>query len=287
MVEPTVSNESLQSVTDEVLAAFGSDDRLGEVVRSLVRHLHEFARDVRLTETEWQLGIDFLTRAGHITDERRQEFILLSDVLGLSMMTVAINAAPDPTATEATVLGPFFAEGAPHIDLGGDISFGAPGLPCWVTGSVRATSGEPLAGVRIDVWEADEDGFYDVQRAGQITAGRGWLVSGPDGDFRFWSVKPSAYPLPADGPVGQLLDATGRHHWRPAHLHFMMRAAGYRTLITHLFVAGDHYLSSDAVFGVKPSLIVEVEDRPPGAAPDGRVMDGPWAALHYDFVLST
>jgi hydroxyquinol 1,2-dioxygenase len=276
-----------QSVTDEVVASFAGtpDDRLREIVQSLTRHLHAFAREVRLTEREWAAGIDFLTRAGHITDDKRQEFILLSDVLGLSMLTVAINAPADPEATESTVFGPFFVEDAPEVPLGGDIAQGAKGTPCWVCGTVRSTGGSPLPGARIDVWEADEDGFYDVQYAGDRTAGRGWLLTGEGGEYRFWSVRPSPYPIPDDGPVGALLAATGRGPMRPAHLHFKVEAPGHRTLVTHIFVAGDPYLDRDAVFGVKDSLVVEFAEHPPGTAPDGRVLDTPWTSARFDILL--
>ncbi|GAA3220043.1 protocatechuate 3,4-dioxygenase subunit beta [Pseudonocardia petroleophila] len=279
-------DEREQAVTDEVVASFGHDDRLAEVMRSLTRHLHAFARDVRLTQDEWMRGIEFLTRTGHITDDRRQEFILLSDVLGLSMLTVGINAAPEPDATESTVFGPFFVEGAPGIELGGDIAVGAKGTPCWVSGAVRSTTGEAVPGARIEVWEADDDGFYDVQYSDARTAGRGWLTSGDEGEYRFWSVRPSCYGIPDDGPVGELLAATGRHPMRPAHLHFMVTAPGYRTLITHVFVAGDEYLASDAVFGVKDSLVVDVADHAPGTAPDGRELTEPWASIEFDIVLA-
>lgn len=279
-------DEREQAVTDEVVASFGHDDRLAEVMRSLTRHLHAFARDVRLTQDEWMRGIEFLTRTGHITDDRRQEFILLSDVLGLSMLTVGINAAPEPDATESTVFGPFFVEGAPGIELGGDIAVGAKGTPCWVSGAVRSTTGEAVPGARIEVWEADDDGFYDVQYSDARTAGRGWLTSGDGGEYRFWSVRPSCYGIPDDGPVGELLAATGRHPMRPAHLHFMVTAPGYRTLITHVFVAGDEYLASDAVFGVKDSLVVDVADHAPGTAPDGRELTEPWASIEFDIVLA-
>jgi hydroxyquinol 1,2-dioxygenase len=283
MTTRDVNAEREQAVTDEVVASFARDDRLSEVVRSLVRHLHAFARDVRLTQEEWEAGIAFLTRTGHITDDRRQEFVLLSDVLGLSMLTVGINAPSDPRATESTVFGPFFVEGAPHVERGGDIAFGAKGTPCLVTGRVTDVEGVPVPGARIEVWEADEDGFYDVQYDGERTAGRGWLTAGPDGEYSFWSVRPSAYPIPADGPVGDLLAATGRHPMRPAHLHFMVSAPGYRTLITHVFVAGDPHLASDAVFGVKDSLVVDVADHEPGTAPDGR--DGPWSSFPFEIRL--
>ncbi|HEY7919514.1 MAG TPA: maleylacetate reductase and hydroxyquinol 1,2-dioxygenase domain-containing protein, partial [Streptosporangiaceae bacterium] len=241
------------AVTAEVLATFNAAaaPRYREVMQSLVRHLHAFARDVRLTESQWQQGIDFLTRTGHITDDRRQEFILLSDVLGLSMLTVAINAPASAGATESTVVGPFFTDESPEVPLGGDITGEAKGRPCYVSGTVRGTGGEPVPGARIEVWESDEDGFYDVQYPDGRIGGRGWLRSAPDGEYRFWSVRPAPYPIPDDGPVGDLLAAAGRGPMRPAHLHFKVEAPGYRTLITHIFVAGDPYLDRDAVFGVK------------------------------------
>jgi protocatechuate 3,4-dioxygenase beta subunit len=277
-----------QAVTDEVLASFAgaSSARYREVMQSLVRHLHGFAREVRLTDAEWQQAIEFLTRAGHITDDRRQEFILLSDVLGLSMLTVGINAPASAGATESTVFGPFFVAGAPEIALGGDIAFGAKGQPCHVAGTVRGTDGKPVPGARIEIWEADEDGFYDVQYPDGHLAGRGWLSSGPDGEYRFWSVHPAPYPIPDDGPVGDLLTAAGRGPMRPAHLHFKVVAPGYRTLITHIFVAGDPYLDRDAVFGVKDSLIVDFAAQRAGAGPDGRTLDGPWTSVAFDIVLA-
>lgn len=280
-------DDRLQAVTDEVVASFAEtkDSRLEEIVTSLTRHLHAFARDVRLTQDEWEAGIDFLTRVGYITDARRQEFILLSDVLGLSMLTVGINAPVSAGATESTVFGPFFVENAPEVALGGDIAVGVKGTPCWVSGTVTDTAGAPVAGARIEVWEADEDGFYDVQYPSGALAGRGRLVAGPAGEYRFWSVRPSAYPIPADGPVGELLRATGRGPMRPAHLHFKVEEPNHRTLITHIFAAGDEYLDRDAVFGVKPSLVVDFADHGPGAAPDGRVLDGPWNSVRFDIVL--
>lgn len=276
-----------QAVTDSVVASFANtgDDRLREVLESLTRHLHAFARDVRLTQDEWEAGIGFLTRVGHITDDRRQEFILLSDVLGLSMLTVGINSPIHPAATESTVFGPFFVDDAPEVPLGGDIARGLAGTPCWVTGSVASTTGVPVAGARIDVWEADDDGLYDVQRPGGEISGRGWLRSGPDGAYRFWSVRPSPYPIPDDGPVGDLLAATGRGPMRPAHLHVRVEAPGYRTLVTHIFVADDPHLDSDAVFGVKDSLVVEFADHPAGMAPGGRTLDTPWTSVRFDIVL--
>ncbi|MFD2473447.1 intradiol ring-cleavage dioxygenase [Amycolatopsis silviterrae] len=282
----TLAAEREQAVTDEVVASFdGAGPRLREVLQSLVRHLHGFAREVRLSEREWEAAIAFLTRAGHLTDDRRQEFILLSDVLGLSMLTVAINEPQTPGATEATVFGPFFHDEAPEIPLGGDIARGAAGTPCYVSGQVRDTDGKPIADARIDVWEADEDGFYDVQYADNRSAGRAWLRTGPDGEYRFWSVLPAPYPIPHDGPVGDLLAAAGRGPMRPAHLHFMVTAPGYRRLITHIFLAGDPHLGDDAVFGVKESLVVEAVRHESGPAPDGTAPEGGWAGIEFDLVL--
>ena len=275
-----------QAVTDAVVASFARDDRQGVVLRSLVRHLHAFARDVRLTDREWEQAIGFLTRVGHITDDRRQEFILLSDVLGLSMLTVGINAPASAGATESTVFGPFFVDGAPEVPLGGDVAVGAKGTPCWVSGTVRSLDGTPVAGARVDVWEADEDGLYDVQYEGGDTAGRGWLSSGPEGEYRFWCVRPAPYPIPADGPVGELLEAAGRGPMRPAHVHLMVAAPGHRTVITHVFAAGDPYLGSDVVFGVKDSLVAEFVEHPPGRAPDGRELDTSWTSVEFDVVLA-
>jgi protocatechuate 3,4-dioxygenase beta subunit len=277
----------LQAVTDEVVASFAGapDERLREIMGSLVRHLHGFAREVALTQQEWEAGIAFLTRTGHITDERRQEFILLSDVLGLSMLTVGINAPASGRATESTVFGPFFDERSPEVPLGGDIAFGASGTPCWVTGTVTDVDGAPVPGARVEVWETDGEGSYDVQYADGRMQARGWLSTGPEGEYRFWGLRPVGYPIPDDGPVGDLLAATGRGPMRPAHLHFRVTAPGCRTLITHIFAAGDEHLHHDAVFGVKDSLVVEFVEHPPGTAPDGRALDGPWTTAEFAIVL--
>jgi hydroxyquinol 1,2-dioxygenase len=276
-----------QAVTDEVVASFADtkDERLRQIMQSLTRHLHAFARDVRLTQEEWEAGIAFLTRTGHKTDDKRQEFILLSDVLGLSMLTVGINAPTSPEATEPTVFGPFYVSDSPEVPMDGDIAHGAKGTPCRVSGRVRSTDGSSIAGARIEVWEADEDGFYDVQYDDGRTAARGWLRSGADGEYEFWSVRPAPYPIPGDGPVGELFAATGRSPMRPAHVHFKVDAPGHRTLITHVFAAGDPHLHHDAVFGVKESLVAEFEEHPAGTAPDGRALDTPWASLDFDIVL--
>ncbi|MBV9195528.1 MAG: hypothetical protein JO168_15400 [Solirubrobacterales bacterium] len=277
-----------EQLTEEVLASFGgtASPRLRELLQGLVRHLHSYARDIRLTEAEWRFAIDFLTRTGHITDDRRQEFILLSDVLGLSMLTIAINAPSDTDATEPTVFGPFFVDDAPELAYGEDIAQGASGEPCWVEGQVTDTRGHPVSDAVIEVWEADEDGFYDVQYSDGRSAGRARLVADSDGRYGFWSVKPAPYPIPGDGPVGELLSATGRSPMRPAHIHFMVRAPGHRTLVTHVFVAGGPHLKDDAVFGVKESLIEPCAEQPPGTGPGGRALHQRWWKLVFNIRLA-
>jgi len=262
------------------------DPRLKEIMSALVRHMHDFAREVKLTEAEWAAGIEFLTATGQKCSDKRQEFILLSDTLGLSMLTVALNHAKSAQATEATVFGPFHVQGAPKLPLGGDISGGAKGEPLFVDATVRGRDGEPVADAEVDVWEADAEGFYDVQRAG-LDHPQGRAVFRTDVEGRLWfrGVMPVAYPIPTDGPVGVMLRATKRHPWRPAHVHFMIKAPGYETLITHVFRDGDEYLDSDAVFGVRNSLIGDFESHPDGVAPDGSVREKPFHTLKFDFVL--
>lgn len=280
-----------QSLVDNVVASFDKteDPRLRQLMQSLTRHLHAFIREVRLTEEEWNAGIAFLTAAGHITDDTRQEFILLSDVLGASMQTIAINNQAHKSATEATVFGPFFVTDAPEIPIGGDIAGEAAGQPCWVEGTVTDTEGRPVPGARIEVWEADEDGFYDVQYIDHRVAGRAHLFSDEDGKYAFWGLTPTPYPIPHDGPVGKMLEATGRSPVRASHLHFMVTAAGLRTLVTHIFVEGDPQIDiGDSVFGVKESLIKRFELQAPGRpTPDGRDLSGrDWARTRFDIVLA-
>ena len=266
----------------------GADDpRARDVMQSLVRHLHAFAAEVGLAEEEWAAGIDFLTRAGQISGDERQELILLSDVLGLSMLTIGINHRVPSGATESTVFGPFHVQGAPELANGDDIAGGASGEPCLIRGTIRSAAGETIPDALIDVWQADGDGLYDVQHTDlDRPRGRGRLRADADGRYRFWSVRPVAYPIPADGPVGELLAATGRGPMRPAHVHFMISAPGYRTVTTHVFAAGDEHLDADAVFGVRSSLIQRFERHEPGAAPDGRMVDVPFFTMDYDFVLA-
>jgi hydroxyquinol 1,2-dioxygenase len=276
-------------LVERVVTSFAGtpEPRTRELVEALTRHLHAFLRETRLTEAEWWQAIEFLTAVGHLTDDRRQEFILLSDVLGASMQTITINNEAQANATEATVFGPFFVEGSPDVGLGGDISGGASGEPCWVEGTVTDTSGVPLAGALVEVWEADADGLYDVQYDDHRVAARGHLHADVDGRYRFWAVTPTPYPVPDDGPVGRLLRATGRSPMRAAHLHLMVVADGHRTLVTHVFPRGDVHLDSDSVFGVRDSLVVDVHREPPGTpAPDGRDLPGPWSRIAFDLVLA-
>jgi hydroxyquinol 1,2-dioxygenase len=252
--------------------------RLKEVLTSLVTHLHDFAREVKLTEAEWMAGIQFLTRTGLMCTGERQEFILLSDTLGLSMLTIALNHAKPPGCTEATVVGPFHTDDAPHVAQGADIARDAPGKPLDVDVTLHSTDGTPVANAEVDVWQADDAGKYDVQYAGLAQRrARAVLRSDAQGRVRFSTIVPTAYPVPTDGPVGQMLVATGRHPWRPAHLHFMIKAPGHEMLVTHLFREGDPYLDSDVVFGVRNSLIVQM---PANLAKPGRHV------LRHDFVLN-
>ncbi|GAB3033391.1 protocatechuate 3,4-dioxygenase subunit beta [Parafrigoribacterium mesophilum] len=279
-----------ERLLSNVLSSFDAapDPRLRFIMQSLTRHLHGFIREVRLTEAEWNRGIAFLTAAGHITDDKREEFVLLSDVLGASMQTIAVNNPAYQDATEATVFGPFFAEGSPRVELGGDIAAGAPGQPCWVEGTITDTDGSPVPHARIEVWQADEKGFYDAQYDDSRVAGRAHLFADDHGGYRFWGLTPTPYPIPNDGPVGKMLAAVGRSPMRAAHLHFMVTAAGQRTLVTHIFVRGDELLRSDTVFGVKESLVRDFVEQPSGTAtPDGRqIADRTWSRVRFDIILA-
>lgn len=271
-------NLNQDNITQAVIASFAgtASPRLQQIMTSLVQHLHAFARDVKLTEEEWFQGIEFLTQCGHITDAKRQEFILLSDVLGLSMLTVAMNTEKPRGCTESTVFGPFHVEGAPRYELGDDIANGAKGTPCVVRGTVRDIAGKAIPGAVLDVWQSDEDGLYDVQHEGLDQAqARGVLKADGNGKFSFRSILAVPYAIPHDGPVGRMLEATGRHPWRPAHLHFMVKAPGYETLVTHVFRDNSDYLDSDAVFGVRQSLVCDWKEQ----------ADGTYL-LEYDFVLN-
>jgi hydroxyquinol 1,2-dioxygenase len=276
------------TITEAVIARIGNtpDPRFKQICTSLARHLHDFVRDVRLTEAEWGAAIDFLTRTGKTCDGNRQEFILLSDTLGVSMLVDAINHGGGQ-GTQSTVLGPFYVQGPPEYPLGADVHGGMAGEPLYARGTVTSVDGKPIAGAIVDVWHSDQEGYYDVQHLEDVggLSGRARFRTGSEGEWSFWSIKPAAYPIPYDGPVGQMLSAQARHPWRPAHVHFMIEAPGCEKLTTHVFVDGDQYLDSDAVFGVKDSLIVPFVRHDAGVAPDGKAMEKQYYTMQYDFRL--
>ena len=275
---------SAQAVAASLAAA---PPRLREVLTSLVTHLHAFVKEVGLTGEEWERGIAFLTQTGHKCDDVRQEFILLSDVLGVSMLVETINHRATGGSTESTVTGPFHVVQSPRRALGDTISLDGRGEPCLVTGQVTGPDGEPLAGAEVDVWQASADGFYDVQQPGIQPERnlRGLFTADAGGRFWFTTIVPRYYPIPDDGPVGGLLKATGRHPYRPAHIHFLVTAPGHRLVTTHLFVADSPYIDSDAVFGVKDSLVREfpLVDDPERAAAHG--LASPFRTVHFDVAL--
>jgi len=266
-----------------------SDERLKEIMEVVTRKLHEAVKEIEPTQQEWFEAIQFLTRTGHTCNEWRQEFILLSDVLGVSMLVDAINNRKPSGASESTVLGPFHVDGAPELEMGANICLDAKGEDMVVSGRILDTEGRPIADAKIDVWQANDEGFYDVQQKGLQPDFnlRGVFRTGGDGSYWFKAVKPKFYPIPDDGPVGQLLAALGRHPYRPAHLHYIISAPGFETLTTHIFDPDDRYIESDAVFGVKESLLAEfkrVEDADRAA---GYGFDEGWFwEVEHDFVLA-
>ncbi len=295
---PSNENELTQAALQRLAGA--TDPRFAQVMTSLITHLHAFIREVDLKPDEWMRGIEFLTATGKACDDKRQEFILLSDTLGASMMVVMLDqlrAARDakragatgdlpvtPT-TEATVQGPYYWAGAPEMPCGSDIAKGTPGEPTFYSGRVTDTRGQPIAGALLDIWSGDGEGVYDMQVEGAGMAARARIRTDAEGRYWFWSIRPSYYPVPVDGPVGRMLDGMGRHPNRPGHIHMMVSAPSHVPVTTHLFVAGSPYIDSDAVFGVRPSLIVDFESHPAGQAPDGRTLDAPYWSAHYDFHL--
>jgi hydroxyquinol 1,2-dioxygenase len=277
-----------ENITDLAVERWATarDPRLAELMTALVRHLHDFAREVRLTEAEWMAGIQWLNRTGQISDEKREEFILTSDVLGLSMLVVQMNHALDPRATPATVLGPFHIEGSPELDFGADMSQGLPGTPLVLHGRVTDLDGNPVPNAVLDLWQADNEGLYESQHADVDEARlRAKYATREDGSYCVRTVAPLGYTIPMDGPVGDLISRTAISHFRPAHVHFLINVPGYEPLITHLFEEGADYLDTDVVFGVKEQLVVRYEKREPGETPDGGTIDQPWFDARYDFVL--
>ncbi len=283
-----MSNNSEEQITQNVLdsMAHAPDPRLKQVMSSLVSHLHTFLREVELTQEEWALGIQFLTRTGHMCDERRQEFILLSDITGVTMLVDAINHRLPGGATESTIFGPFYREGASELPMGATISKDGRGDPVVVTGRVLSTAGTPIPGALLDVWETDENGLYEQQDPRQPEMNlRGKFRTDREGRYCFVGIKPVSYAIPDDGPVGQLLRTLGRHPFRPAHIHLLISADGFAPVTTHLFVKGDPYLDSDAVFGTKDSLVIDFVRHDSEEEAASYHVTVPFYRVEYDFVL--
>ena len=294
----TATGVTEETITDAAAQRWSSahDPRTGELLTALVRHLHAFARETRLTEAEWAAAIRWITAVGQISDDKREEAILASDVLGLSMLVVQQNQRFAPGATPATVLGPFHIEGSPARAFGEDMAAGVAGTPLYVHGTVRSLDGTAVAGAELDVWQADAEGAYESQLGDRPSAATGQAVvdeaylrakytARADGTYCVRTIAPLGYAIPMDGPVGELIHRTDISHYRPAHVHFLLAVPGFEPLITHLFREGTPYLDSDVVFGVKSELVVPFVDREPGPTPDGGHSDVPWCEAVYDFVL--
>jgi hydroxyquinol 1,2-dioxygenase len=284
-----VNQRTEADITQAVIArlADAKDPRFKQVMTSLITHLHAFVRDVNLTEAEWMYAIQFLTRTGQTCTDRRQEFILLSDTLGVSILVITLNHPADGGSLESTVMGPFYWEGSPEMPLGANLAVGVKGEPTFYSGRVLdAETGQPLANALLDVWSGDGEGTYDMQMPEDPgMKARGRIRTDEQGRYWFRSIRPTFYPVPEDGPVGEMLRAMGRHPNRPGHIHMIVSAEGHRTVTTHLFVANSPYLDSDAVFGVKDSLIAGFDKHPAGVAPDGTRVDEAYYTCRYDFRL--
>jgi hydroxyquinol 1,2-dioxygenase len=261
------------------------DPRLREVMGALIKHLHAFVREIEPTQPEWASAIDFLTRTGKICDEKRQEFILFSDVMGVSMLVDAINHRLPSGATPTTVEGPFHIADAPPMANGADMAKGAPGIPCFVVGKVRDLDGRPVANATLDLWQTDGEGLYEAQRDVTEPWMRGIYRSQQDGSYVVRTVAPIGYTIPMDGPIGELMQRTKISHMRPAHIHFCIESPGYHRVVTHLFQRGSEYIETDVVYGVKEPLIVDFVKQPAGKAPTGETINEPFYVINYDFVL--
>ena len=289
--EPAVKDFTVDNLTGEVIRAYteqAKTPRARQIFESLITHMHAFVRDIEPTEAEWLQAIEFLTATGKKCDDKRQEFILLSDTLGVSMLVDAINHPKGGAGTESTVLGPFYVSGAPEMPFGGDARRrkldGA--LPCLVTGKVTDSDGKPLAGATLDIWQTSANALYDIQDPDAPEWNlRGKYSTNDQGEYAIVTEKPVSYPVPTDGPVGQMLEAGGRHAYRPAHLHFVVSADGHETLVTHIFVDGDPYLDSDAVFATKSSLVGSFEDTDDADLAERFGLPTPFTHLDFDFGL--
>jgi hydroxyquinol 1,2-dioxygenase len=277
-----------QSITAAVLARMDQceDPRFRQVMGSLVTHLHQFVREVKLTDAEWFGAIQFLTDVGKTCTDKRQEFILLSDTLGVSILVITLNHPASGGVTDSTVLGPYYWEGAPEMPAGANLAVGVKGEPAFYSGRVLGSDGKPIAGAVLDVWSGDGEGTYDMQMEEDVgMKARGRIRTDAQGRYSFRSIRPNYYPVPTDGPVGRMLQKMGRHPMRPGHIHMLVSAPGHQTITTHLFAAGSEYIDSDAVFGVKESLVTSFAKHPPGVAPDGTQLDVPYYTVNYDFRL--
>ena len=280
---------SLETITQQAVARWNTthDPRLRELITKLIPHVHAYAREVGLTHEEWIKGLNFLAKVGQWTTDARGENILLSDVMGLSMLTVMLNDKLPKGATPHTVLGPFYVDDSPELEPGGNMADGVEGEPCFISGQVRNLKGEPIGNATLDMWQADDEGIYEVQlseKSGPYL--RGIYHSGPDGRYLVKTIAPLGYAIPMDGPVGELVKKTDISYFRPAHIHFIMTAPGYQKIITHLFKRGTEYLENDVVYGVKQELIADFHRHEPGVAPTGEKVDTPFWTIEYDFVLA-
>jgi hydroxyquinol 1,2-dioxygenase len=279
-----------QSITQAVIARLSEchDPRFKRVMSSLVTHLHAFIRDVQLTEAEWLTAIEFLTEVGKTSTDQRQECILLSDTLGVSVLVITLNHPADQGSAESTVLGPFYWEGAPDLPRGSNLAVGVKGEPVFYSGRVLSADGRPLEDALLDIWSGNGDGNYDMQLPEETgMKARGKIRTDAEGRYWFRSIRPTFYAVPTDGPVGRMLRLMGRHPYRPGHIHMIVSAQGYLPVTTHLFVAGSQYLDSDAVFGVKESLVAQFDRHAAGGGPDGERIDTPFYTVNYDFRLRT
>lgn len=284
-------NVTKDNITEAFLGYFSddTDPRLRFLMERLASHLHEFARETRLTHEEWRTALEFLVDTGNITTPERNEFVLLSDVLGLSSLVDMIHSPEG--GTSSSVLGPFHIAGAPPLPVGGDLKKEFDGEVVLVEGKVLDAAGEPIAGAEVDIWQTAPNGMYSSQDPDQDTYSfHALITTGEDGRYAFTTVRPVSYTVPTDGPTGRLLDATGRHAWRPSHLHFIVSAKGYRTLVTEVFPDDDPYLDEDAVFGVRDDLVMRYQPQPPGSFPDGFELsgqvEGPWSKVEFDLTLT-
>ena len=289
--ESSAGGDPQAAILDEVLARFSKTDdpRLRDIMVSLIRHLHSFVRETKLTWSEWERGMAFFATAAGVTGPGRNEFIALSDSIGVSMQVLASSQPKPPGATTPTLIGPFFIDDAPIVSFGADIANGASGEPLYVSGRVVDTAGRAVSDAVVNVWQSDDRGLYDVQDNFDPSQmwGRGRIRCDAEGRYAFWSVMPTAYPAPMDAALGEFIRATTKSWWRPAHLHFAIQTVKADPLVTHLFVRGSDHIDKDVAFGVRPSLIADFIEHPPGIAPDGKTMNAPFRTLSYDFVLTT